>query len=95
MANPPQPPVPPARPPQQPTQPARPQAPPKEPNSDAEPQPPQKYERPLPQPGDKDYVVGQPIDDAEADRVEKEQNERFAAAQKAAQEVKDKSHEKD
>jgi hypothetical protein len=50
---------------------------------------PQKYDRPLPQPGDRNYVVGQPIDDAEADKVEKEQHERFAAAQK------DKSHEKD
>jgi hypothetical protein len=54
-----------------------------------EPREPQKYDRPLPQPGDKDYVVGQPIDDAEADKVEKEQHERFVAAQK------DKSHEKD
>jgi hypothetical protein len=89
MPNHPQPPVPPAR-PAQPTQPAKPQAPP---SSDL--QPPQKYERPLPQPGDKDYVVGQPIDDEEADKVEKEQNERYAAAQKAAQEAKDKSHEKD
>ena len=84
MTNHPQPPAPPAR-PAQPAQPAKPQAP--SPSS-AEPHP-QKYDRPLPQPGDKDYVVGQPIDDAEADRVEKEQEERYAAAQK------DKAHEKD
>lgn len=80
-----------SQPPAPPAQPAKPQSPPVA----TELHPPQKYDRPLPQPGDKDYVVGQPIDDAEADRVEKEQEERYAAAQKAAQEAEAKSHEKD
>jgi hypothetical protein len=52
--------------------------------------PPQKYDRPLPQPGDKDYVVGQPIDDEEADRVEKEDEERFARGQAAMKALDDK-----
>jgi hypothetical protein len=99
MPNHPQPPAPPARPPQ-PAQPAKPSSPPPS-GLATEPQPPQKYDRPLPQPGDKDYVVGQPIDDEEADKVEKEQNERFAAAQKSAHEAEarrrdeEKGHEKD
>ena len=103
MPNPPQPPAPPAK-PQQPAQPAKPHSPsqsaPATPASEQR-TPPQKYERPLPQPGDKDYVAGQPIDEEEANKVEKEQDERYAAGQKAAQEVEakrrdeDKSHEKD
>jgi hypothetical protein len=85
MAHPPQPPAPPAKPPQQPAQPARPQVP-----AAAEPHPPQKYDRPLPQPGDKDYVVGQPVDEEEASRVEKEDEERFAHGQAEAHRQDDK-----
>jgi hypothetical protein len=48
---------------------------------------PPKYKRPLPQPGDKDYVAGQPVSDEEADKVEKEVADKAAAkaaADKAA-----------
>jgi hypothetical protein len=45
---------------------------------------PQKYKRPLPQPGDKDYVTGQPIDDEEADKVEKQEADKHAAAKQEA-----------
>ena len=41
---------------------------------------PPKFKRPLPKPGDKDYVVGQPTTDEEADKVEKEEAEKHAAA---------------
>jgi hypothetical protein len=69
----------------QPAPPAKPaQAPPAaKPEDDA----PVKYKRPLPKPGDKDYVVGQPVDDAEADKVEKEEAEKHAAAKKAKEEA--------
>jgi hypothetical protein len=52
-----------------------------------EPHPPQKYRRPLPQPGDNDYVAGQPVNEEEAARVEAEDEERYARAQAAAQEA--------
>jgi hypothetical protein len=45
------------------------------------PQPPVKYRRPLPQPGDNDYVAGQPVNEEEAQRVEQEQQERYDRAQ--------------
>jgi hypothetical protein len=48
---------------------------------------PPKYKRPLPKPGDKDYVTGQPVDDAEADKVEKEVADKHAAAKAAAKAV--------
>lgn len=52
-----------------------------------EPHPPQKYKRPLPQPGDSDYVQGQPVNEEEADRVEREDEERFERGQAAAREA--------
>jgi hypothetical protein len=63
-------------PPQQPAKPAS------KPAVDSE--EPQKYKRPLPQPGDKDYVTGQPISDEEADKVEKQEADKHAAAKAAA-----------
>jgi hypothetical protein len=75
MANAPQHPAPPAQPP------SKPAPPPLE--EDAF--PPQKFKRPLAQPGDKDYVTGQPTTDEEADRIEKEEADKHAAA-KAARE---------
>ena len=45
-----------------------------------EPHPPQKFKRPLPQPGDNDYVQGQPVNEEEARRVEQEDEERSSAA---------------
>lgn len=52
-----------------------------------EPRPPQKFKRPLPQPGDNDYVQGQPVNEEEARRVEQEDEERFARGQASAQEA--------
>jgi hypothetical protein len=52
-----------------------------------EPHPPQKFRRPLPQPGDNDYVQGQPINEEEAARVEAEDEERYARAQAQAQDA--------
>ena len=52
-----------------------------------EPHPPQKFKRPLPQPGDSDYVQGQPVNEEEARRVEQEDEERYARGQAAAQEA--------
>jgi hypothetical protein len=40
---------------------------------------PPKYKRPLPLPGDKDYVTGQPASEEEADRIEKEVADKYAA----------------
>lgn len=39
-----------------------------------------EYDRPLPQPGDKDYVAGQPVDDAEADETENQLKHRMEDA---------------
>ena len=44
------------------------------------PQPPKKYRRPLPQPGDNDYVSGQPVNEEEAARIEGEEEERYNRA---------------
>lgn len=52
-----------------------------------EPHPPQKFRRPLPQPGDNDYVVGQPVNEEEAARVEREDEERYARGLVASQEA--------
>jgi hypothetical protein len=93
MANPPQPPARPSQPAQS-AQPAKPQAPPQGPSS-TEPHPPQKFKRPLPQPGDSDYVVGQPIDEEEATRVEREDEERYARGLAAVQEAQAKQASKD
>jgi hypothetical protein len=93
MANPPQPPAPPAKPPQ-PAQPAKPEAP-QQGAGAAEPHPPRKFRRPLPQPGDNDYVVGQPVDEEEAARVEREDEERYARGLAAAQEAQAKQASKD
>jgi hypothetical protein len=49
--------------------------------------PPQKFKRPLPQPGDKDYVVGQPVDEEEASRVEREDEERYEHGQALVKEA--------
>jgi hypothetical protein len=38
------------------------------------------YDRPLPIPGDKDYIAGQPVDDVEADEVEAEVTRRLDEA---------------
>ena len=52
-----------------------------------EPHPPQKFKRPLPQPGDNDYVQGQPVNEEEAARVEAEDEERFARGQQSARDA--------
>lgn len=52
-----------------------------------EPHPPQKFKRPLPQPGDNDYVQGQPVNEEEARRVEQEDEERFERGQQAAKDA--------
>ena len=52
-----------------------------------EPHPPQKFRRPLPQPGDNDYVQGQPVNEEEAQRVEREDEERYQRGQASAQEA--------
>jgi hypothetical protein len=41
---------------------------------------PVDYKRPLPKPGDKDYVAGQPLSDAEASATEAEVKKRFEEA---------------
>ena len=71
------------------TTPTHPQPPPQQPAKPAskpavDSEEPQKYKRPLPQPGDKDYVTGQPISDEEADKVEKQEADKHAAAKAAA-----------
>jgi hypothetical protein len=53
---------------------------------------PPKYKRPLPQPGDKDYVTGQPATEEEADKIEQEEAEKHAAR---LQEKEKQSDEKD
>ena len=52
-----------------------------------EPHPPQKFKRPLPQPGDPDYVAGQPVNEEEARRMEKLEEDRYAYAQQAAKDA--------
>ena len=52
-----------------------------------EPHPPQKFKRPLPQPGDPDYVAGQPVNEEEAARMEKLEEDRYAYAQQAAKDA--------
>ena len=52
-----------------------------------EPHPPQKFKRPLPQPGDPDYVAGQPVNEEEAARMEKLEEDRYAYAQQAARDA--------
>jgi hypothetical protein len=52
-----------------------------------EPHPPQKFRRPLPQPGDPDYVAGQPVNEEEAARMEKLEEDRYAYAQQAAKDA--------
>jgi hypothetical protein len=68
--------------PTHPHSPPPPQSP--KPASKADDEGPPKYKRPLPQPGDKDYVTGQPISDEEADKVEKEEADKHAAVKAAA-----------
>jgi hypothetical protein len=75
--------------PSQPAKPAAPPAPPAKPADDG----PVKYKRPLPQPGDKDYVVGQPTTDEEADKVEKEEAAKHEAAKKLQAEAAAKHEE--
>jgi hypothetical protein len=53
---------------------------------------PKKYKRPLPQPGDKDYVTGQPSSEEEADAIEKAEAEKYAHA-KATREAEAKARE--
>ena len=52
-----------------------------------EPHPPQKFKRPLPQAGDPDYVAGQPVNEEEAQRMEKLEEDRYAYAQQAAKDA--------
>jgi hypothetical protein len=52
-----------------------------------EPHPPQKFKRPLPQPGDPDYVAGQPVNEEEAARMEKLEEDRYAYAQQAGRDA--------
>jgi hypothetical protein len=68
------------------TTPTHPQHPPQpaKPAPKADDDGPQKYKRPLPQPGDKDYVTGQPISEEEANKVEKQEADKHAAAKAAA-----------
>jgi hypothetical protein len=51
---------------------------------------PPKYKRPLPQPGDKDYVTGQPATEEEADKIEQEEAEKHAARQQERSDEKDR-----
>ena len=66
-----------------------------------EPHLPQKFRRPLPQPGDSDYVVGQPVNEEEAQRMEQVEQDRYdyaikagkdAEANRAPDEALDKQH---
>lgn len=50
-----------------------------------------EYERPLPQPGDKDYVAGQPVDDAEADKTEGEVKKRMEEAEQRREDAERKA----
>ena len=52
-----------------------------------EPHPPQKFRRPLPQPGDPDYVAGQPVNEEEAARMEKLEEDRYAFAIQAGRDA--------
>ena len=67
-----------------PTHPQPPPTPPAKPPAKPADEEPPKYKRPLPKPGDKDYVAGQPVSDEEADKVEKEVAAKHAAAKAAA-----------
>ena len=66
-----------------------------------EPHLPQKFRRPLPQPGDFDYVAGQPVNEEEAQRMEQVEQDRYdyaikagkdAEANRAPDEALDKQH---
>lgn len=52
-----------------------------------EPHPPQKFSRPLPQPGDPDYVAGQPVNEEEAARMEALEEQRYAYAIQAGKDA--------
>ena len=52
-----------------------------------EPHPPQKFKRPLPQPGDPDYVAGQPVNEEEAARMEQLEEDRYAFAIQAGKDA--------
>jgi hypothetical protein len=52
-----------------------------------EPHPPQKFRRPLPQPGDNDYVAGQPVNEEEASRMEQLEEDRYAYAIQAGKDA--------
>jgi hypothetical protein len=52
-----------------------------------EPHPPQKFKRPLPQPGDPDYVAGQPVNEEEARRMEQVEEDRYQFAIQAAKDA--------
>jgi hypothetical protein len=55
-----------------------------------EPHPPQKFKRPLPQAGDPDYVAGQPVNEEEAARMEKLEEDRYAYAQQAGKDAEER-----
>jgi hypothetical protein len=52
-----------------------------------EPHPPQKFKRPLPQPGDPDYVAGQPVNEEEAARMEQVEEDRYQFAIQAGKDA--------
>ena len=52
-----------------------------------EPHPPQKFKRPLPQPGDPDYVAGQPVNEEEAARMEQLEEDRYQFAIQAGKDA--------
>ena len=52
-----------------------------------EPHPPQKFKRPLPQPGDNDYVAGQPVNEEEAARMEQVEEDRYQFAIQAGKDA--------
>lgn len=54
-----------------------------------------EYERPLPQPGDKDYVAGQPVTEEEADATEKEVHQRAQDSDERYKEEQRAKHERE
>lgn len=59
-----------------------------------EPHIPQKFRRPLPQPGDNDYVAGMPVNEEEAARMEALEEERYAYAIQAGKDAEARHRER-
>jgi hypothetical protein len=71
--------------------PAPPKGPPKAPSP--EPEHAQAAKRPLPKPGDPDWVAGSPVDEEEAAKTQKEADAKLAAGKK--QQDAQKRHDED